>query len=597
MNVRQDIDSLLRNYSTEDLLDEANRMNYEEDFYSFFKGGWRYFDPSPFMDGMALEAVAYHLEAVIHGDIKRLIVNIPPRMSKSSLTSVSLPAWTWARRWESSTSGPGVQFLHASYSQSLSLRDSVKCRRLIESPWYRKYWGDRFKLTSDQNTKTRFDNDRSGSRLCTSVGSTLTGEGGNIIIVDDPNAAQEAFSEATINTTIEWWDTALSTRLNNARDGAFIIIQQRLAEDDLTGHVLSKDVGDWTHLMLPMRYEMERHTHTVVGWDDPRGCDDDGVPLVTVLPDGLRVPASPEAAAVLREREGELLWPERFGEKEVALLERTLGPFAAAGQLQQRPEVKGGGIIKRDWWKLWDSDVFPECDYIIGSLDTSYTEKQENDPSAMTVWGVFSGDRTAYVDNIASNRPMKRNGDNGLINIADHASRFDEAAQVKFNLSASHSSAPKIIMLYAWEEWLEFPQLIEKVAQTAKKFKLDRLLIENKAAGHSVSQELRRLFSSSDFAVQLVDPKGVDKRSRVYAIQHMFSEGLIYAPDRVWAEKVLVQTGMFPKAKHDDLTDTVSMALSHLRTTGMLQRSEEITHSVHESMRHQGKPPEPLYPV
>jgi len=590
MNVRQDIDSLLRNYSSEALLDEANRVMYEEDFYEFFRAGWRYFDPSPFAHGMALEAVAYHLEAVIHGDIKRLIINIPPRMSKSSLTSVSLPAWVWARRWESSTSGPGVQFLHASYSQSLSLRDSVKCRRLIESPWYQKYWGDRFRLTSDQNTKTRFDNDRAGSRLCTSVGSTLTGEGGNIIIVDDPNAAQEAFSEATIHTTIEWWDTALSTRLNNARDGAFIIIQQRLAEDDLTGHILSKDVGNWTHLMLPMRYEMERHTHTVIGWHDPRGVNEAGEPMVTILPDGLRVPSSPEAAIALRKREGQLLWPERFGEDEVAELESTLGPFASAGQLQQRPEVKGGGIIKRDWWQPWEHAEFPMCDFIVAALDTSYTEKQENDPSAMTVWGVFSGDRTNYANNFATNN-------RGMIDVADHAHRFDEAAQIKFKLPNLVSSAPKVILLYAWEEWLEFPDLVQKVAKTARDCKLDRLLIENKAAGHSVAQELRRVFSSSDFAVQMYDPKGIDKRSRVYAIQHMFSEGLIYAPNKQWAEKVIVQTGLFPKAKHDDLTDTVSMALSHLRSTGMLQRTEEVTHSITESMRHQGKPPEPLYPV
>ena len=596
MRVKQDIDSLLNNFSADDLLEEAQRLNYEEDFYSFFKGGWRYFDPSPFCHGMALEAVSYHLEAVIHGDIKRLIINIPPRMSKSSLTSVALPAWTWSRRWESATSGPGVQFLHASYSQQLSLRDSVKCRRLIESPWYKKYWGDRFKLTSDQNTKTRFDNSRAGTRLCTSVGSTLTGEGGNIIIVDDPNAAQEAFSEATIHSTIEWWDTALSTRLNNARDGAFIIIQQRLAEDDLTGHILSKDVGEWTHLMLPMRYEMDRHTQTVIGWDDPRGCDDDGAPLVEVLSDGKRVPKDPQAAEILREREGELLWPERFGEQEVLQLEATLGPFAAAGQLQQRPEVKGGGIIKRDWWQVWENDVFPICDYIVAALDTSYTEKQENDPSAMTIWGVFSGDRASYANKFASNKPMDRNRST-LIDVAEHAQRFDEATQIKFRMPQAVHSGPKVVLLYAWEEWLEFPDLVEKVSQTARKFQVDKLLIENKAAGHSVAQEIRRLFSSAAFSVQMYDPKGVDKRSRVYAIQHMFSEGLVYAPDKAWAEKVIVQCGLFPKAKHDDLVDTVSMALANLRSTGMLQRGEEIQQSVYDSMRYEGKPADPLYPV
>ena len=596
MNIKQDIDSLLNSFSADDLLEEAQRLNYEEDFYSFFKGGWRYFDPSPFCHGMALEAVSYHLEAVIHGDIKRLIINIPPRMSKSSLTSVALPAWTWSRRWESPTSGPGVQFLHASYSQSLSLRDSVKCRRLIESPWYQKYWGDRFRLTSDQNTKTRFDNSRAGSRLCTSVGSTLTGEGGNIIIVDDPNAAQEAFSEATIHTTIEWWDTALSTRLNDARNGAFIIIQQRLAEDDLTGHILSKDVGEWTHLMLPMRYEMDRHTHTIIGWDDPRGCDDDGAPLVEILHDGTRVPRDTEAAELLREREGELLWPERFGDQEVLQLEATLGPFAAAGQLQQRPEVKGGGIIKRDWWQVWDHDVFPPCDYIVASLDTSYTEKQENDPSAMTIWGVFSGDRATYANNVAMNRPMERNRST-LLDVAEHAQRFDEAAQIKYRMPQAISSAPRVVLLYAWEEWLEFPDLVDKVSETARKFRIDKLLIENKAAGHSVAQELKRLFMAHEFSVQMYDPKGIDKRSRVYAIQHMFSEGLIYAPNKQWAEKVIVQCGMFPKAKHDDLVDTVSMALSHLRSSGILQRGEEVTDQLRQSMMHEGKAPEPLYPV
>ena len=170
--------------------------------------------------------------------------------------------------------------------------------RSIESPWYRKLWGDRFRLTSDQNTKSRFDNDKGGSRLSTSVGSALTGEGGHIIVVDDPNAAQEAFSEATIAATIEWWDSALSTRLNDPKSGAFIVIQQRLSEEDLTGHILSKDVGDWTHLCLPMRYERDRAWSTGIGWSDPRTED------------------------------GELLWPERFGEPEVKGLEKTLGPWA-----------------------------------------------------------------------------------------------------------------------------------------------------------------------------------------------------------------------------------------------------------------------------
>lgn len=549
MNAHTSIDDLLSRVSPVDMLEEIERLEYEEDFYAFFRAGWKYIDPSPFLHGLPLEAVAEHLQAVMAGDIKRLIINIPPRMSKSSMVSVSFPAYVWAQRNESPTSGPGVQFLHASYSQQLSLRDSVKCRRLIASPWYQKFWADRFNLVGDQNTKTRFDNSRTGSRLCTSVGSTLTGEGGNIIIVDDPNAAQEAFSEATITTTIDWWDTALSTRLNDPRTGAFVIIQQRLAEDDLTGHVLSKSVGEWTHLMLPMRYEPERSFTTVIGWQD------------------------------WRTEEGELLWPDRFGEDEVAQLESTLGPFGAAGQLQQRPEVKGGGIIRREDWVPWEHENFPILDFVLATLDTAYTEKTENDYSAMTLWGVFSHEPVAVV-----NKQM------------DNEGNWISSQRVY------GSPTPKVILLHAWAERLPIHELVQKTADSCKRFKVDRLLIENKAAGISVAQELRRLFQSAAWGTQLVDPGNQDKMARLYSVQHLFTEGMIYAPVHPdghlysWADKVITQCAVFPKGKHDDLVDTVSMAMKYLRTTGMLQRAEELRDELTQAMQHTGRPPAPLYP-
>lgn len=543
MNQQSPADMYLDNVDPIELLMEIDRLDYEESFYKFFQGGWRYIDPAPMVIGPPIEAVAEHLQAVVEGDIKRLIINIPPRMSKSSLCSVSLPAYVWAQRIETPTSGPGVQFLHASYSQQLSLRDSVKCRRLIDSPWYQKYWGDRFRLTSDQNTKTRFDNSRAGSRLCTSVGSTLTGEGGNIIVVDDPNAAQEAFSEATIATTIEWWDTALSTRLNDPRTGAFIVIQQRLAEDDLTGHILSKDEGEWTHLMLPMRYEPERSFHTAIGWKD------------------------------WRTEPGELLWPDRFGEPEVRALESTLGPYGAAGQLQQRPEVKGGGILKREWWQDWDADNYPPFDYILASLDTAYTEKQENDPSALTIWGVFSQDIVAQ-----ANRTLAVDGNTYQINRTYNA------------------PTPRAMLIYAWTERLEFNDLVTRVRADCKRFRVDKLLIESKAAGISTAQEVRRLKGSDDYDVQLLDPGSQDKVARLYAVQPIFAQEVIYTPDRLWADQVISQCAAFPKAKHDDLVDTVSQAINFLRRNGMLRVPEEIQDDMERDMLHRGAPPQPLYP-
>lgn len=515
----------------------------EGSLYHFLQSAWTYMDPAPWVDGWPIEAVAEHLQGVCDGDIKRLIINIPPRMGKSSLTSVAFPAWVWAQPRNSPTSGPGAQFLYASYAEKLSIRDSIKCRRLITSDWYQYYWGNRYSLRPDQNAARRFGNNQGGERLITAISSTATGEGGNLIVIDDPNAANQAFSEATVQTTIEWWDQTISTRLNNRKAGAFVVIQQRLAEDDLTGHVLEKDIGEWTHLCLPNRYEPDRSFVTSIGWEDPR----------TEL--------------------GDLLWPERFGLAETESLERQLGPFAAAGQLQQRPEPAGGGVIKREWWQTWAEAAFPPMDYILASLDTAYTEKTENDYSALTVWGVFSTDPVA------------------------HAMRTIGADGRPIYLDRGYSaSAPKVMLMTAWQERLPLHELVKKVAKTCRDMKVDLLCIENKAAGISTSQEMRRLYGHETWGVQLFDPKSQDKLSRLYSVQHLFAEGMVYAPDRAWADMVITQIGVFPKGRHDDLVDTCSQALRHLRDLGLLTRAPERLAELEEGRRYV-REPAPLYPA
>ena len=533
---RIDVDAQLR---------ALEAVDCEDSLYAFLRGAWRYIDPSPWCDGYAIEVIAEHLEAVIDGEIKRLIINLPPRMGKSSIASVALPAWTWAQpedRW-SPTCGPGTPFLHASYAEALSLRDSVKCRRLIESNWYQERWGARFALNSDQNTKRRFGNDRHGERLITSIGGGTTGEGGQVIVVDDPNAAGEAFSEANIATTNNWWDTVASTRLNDPKTGAYIVIQQRLAENDLSGHILEKNTGEWTHLMLPMKFEKNRSFVTTIGWQDPRGDD------------------------------GELLWPERFDAASVKSLESALGPFGAAGQLQQRPEPAGGGIIKRDWWLQWDAPQFPMLDFVLGIVDTAYTEDTMNDPSGMIVLGVFSGDNVNQANRI-----------------------LDQTGRPMFLSRVEQEGAPKVMLMYAWTERLELHDLVTKVAKTAKDFKLDRLRIENKASGISVAQEIRRLYADESFAVQLADPKSQDKTARLYSVQHLFAEGMVYAPDRPWAEVVITQVGQFPRGKHDEYVDCVSAGLRHLRDIGLLTRGDERLREIEGQKIYPGGQPTPLYP-
>lgn len=559
----------------EDAQLQEERELYESSLYEFLRAAWRYVDPANWQDGWAIEAMAEHLEAVVSGDLRKLWINIPPRCSKSSLVSVAFPAFVWAQEHVSPTSGPGVPLLHCSYGMRLARRDSVKCRRLINSPWYQRLWGHRVILTGDQNAKDRFGNTANGERLITAVTSGTTGEGGNIICCDDMNDALEANSEAMIETTNDFWDNTLSTRHNDPKNGAFVGVQQRLSQGDLTGHIIEGPDGDeWTLLMLPMRYEWQRHTYTSIGWNDPRGLDDDGQPLVLVdETTGERIPRDGAALRLLTdEREGELLWPERFGEPEVKSLERRLGPYGAAGQLQQRPAPKGGGIIRRDWWLNWEEEAFPPFDFIIGYLDTAYTEKTENDYSALTVWGVFTQDTVARPNRVldAAGRPVYQDRDYGR-------------------------PAPKVMLMHAWQDRLPLHELVEKTAKTCKRMRVDRLYIENKAAGISVSQEIRRLYAHEDWVVFLSDPKSMDKMSRLYSVQHLFAEGIVYCPDRSWADTVITQCEQFPRGQHDDLVDTVSGAMKELRTLGLLTRAPERQAEIEEAKR-LTKAPTPLYP-
>jgi predicted phage terminase large subunit-like protein len=232
---------------------------------------------------------------------------------KSLLVSVFWPAWEWIR-WQER------RWLYSSYGAQLSIRDSVNCRRLIESPWYQRLWRDHFALTSDQNTKGRFDNDRSGYRLSTSVGGAATGEGGDRIVVDDPHNVQEAESDSVRKGTIDWFDVVMSTRVNDPKTSAKVIVMQRCHQQDLSEHLIEQ--GGWEHLVLPAEYEGPTRT-TSIGFADPR------------------------------KEHGELLWPERFGPKEIEELKVSLGSYAAAGQLQQRPSPAGGGLLRRHWFRFW----------------------------------------------------------------------------------------------------------------------------------------------------------------------------------------------------------------------------------------------------
>ncbi|QQE80915.1 phage terminase large subunit [Alicyclobacillus sp. SO9] len=319
----------------------------------FIRQAWMVLEPStPYVHGWHLDAISEHLEAVSRGEIRNLLINMPPRHMKSIQVSVMWPAWEWL-------TNPHMRWLYSSYAATLSTRDSLKCRRLIESPWYQENFGHIYQLTSDQNVKNRYENDKSGYRIATSVGGAATGEGGDRIVVDDPHNVMDSTSQTMREATLQWWDETMSSRLNDPKTGAKVIVMQRVHEKDLSGHVL--DQGGYDHLCLPAEYEGKK-IFTSIGWSDPR------------------------------EHEGDLLWSERFGRVEIDTLKRAMGSYAAAGQLQQHPSPAEGGVLKRHWWKFY-TQLPEEIEEQIQSWDLTFKEAKDNDYVVGQVWGRIGADR------------------------------------------------------------------------------------------------------------------------------------------------------------------------------------------------------------
>lgn len=310
---------------------------------------WQVVEPAtPYVHGWHIDAICEHLEAITRGELQRLIINVPPRHMKSLLVSVFWPTWEW-------TQYPSRRFLTASYAQNLSTRDAVKSRRILLSPWYQERWGSVFSLTGDQNEKMRYENDQAGYRIATSVGGTATGEGGDRLVLDDPHKAGEILSTTIRETDIDWLRETWSTRLNDPKNGAEVIVMQRLHERDATGYLLA-EVGGYEHLCLPAQFEPARRATTVLGWSDPR------------------------------QVEGELLWGDRYDAEALEKLSRALGSYGVAGQLQQRPSPAGGGIVKGAWFK--DHTEAPvRFDEILQSWDMAFKKTDGGSYVAGQVWG------------------------------------------------------------------------------------------------------------------------------------------------------------------------------------------------------------------
>lgn len=495
----------------------------------FNRLAWEIVEPAtPFVHGWHNDVVAEHLEAVTAGELRRLIINVPPRTMKSLSTCVFWPAWEWLK-------SPQIRWLFATYAQNLSLRDSVRCRRLIQSKGGSREGnvlqrvgyqgllhliGQDWELTGDQNAKEKYETTATGMRLATSVGGLATGEGGDRIVIDDPLSAKQARSELERNGANTWWDETMTTRFNNAQAAA-VIVMQRLHEKDLTGHLLEK--GGWHHLCLPAEYEPK---HPFV------------YPAKVLLPSGR------ELQGDRRTEPGELLEPVRLSEERLKELSAALGSYGYAGQMQQRPAPADGGMFKRSWWQLY-SEIPHTWERIIHSWDMRFGDSQEAASSYVVgqVWGVNGSQRYLL-------------------------------GQIRAKLSFTESLAA----VRALQAWIPAP---------AK-------LVEKKANGAAVIDSLTRSIPG----LIAIEPEG-GKEVRAAAVEPYVEAGNILLPqaefipapagfERTQLESFIHECAVFPNGSHDDQVDAMTQVLNWLENKTGAASSEDYGRSTEAPVRQRG---------
>lgn len=474
----------------------------EKSLYEFVKLMWSEVEPAnPYVDGWHIKAICDHLQAITEGDILRLLINVPPGAAKSLLTDVFWPAWEWIRN-------PAERYICVSYSSGLTERDNIRFRQIITSDIYVSLWGTIFQQSKDQWNIIKVANNKTGWKMATSI-TGLTGERGTRVIVDDPISVEQANSQKERENCLRWWRETLPTRLTNPTTSAIVVIMQRTHQEDISGHILANE-DDFTHLMIPQRFDPDRKCKTFLGWEDPRT------------------------------EEGDLFWPQRMPLWTVEREEKKMGTFATAAQFQQIPIPRGGGIILEKWWKLWPRDgeafdengsplkalEYPEMDFIIVSVDPAYTEKAENDYSAAVTLGLYREDGQPRI--ILMDAWQKR-------------MRF-------------HGTVPERRKGESRKDYLDRDEwgLVEMVAYTAHTMHADKVLVENKASGISLIQEIRRLYANENFTVQAINPKG-DKIARAHAVSSLFENGVISAPNRWWSQICIDEVSIFPRGRHDDM--------------------------------------------
>ncbi len=436
-----------------------------KDFRCFLKKCFYTVNPgTPYLHNWHIDLIARYLRECEHGKIHRFIVNIPPRYLKSLIISVAWPAWLLGH-------DPTRRIIVASYADSLSHKHSLDCRLVMQSDWYQRIFPETC-IASGQNEKHKFVTTARGFRLAVSVGGSVTGEGGNFLIVDDPMNPTLVHSLPYRERVQRWYDQTFSSRLDDKKRGVIVIVMQRLHEDDLTGHLLGKH-SEWRRLRLPVvEVEHTRYRH-----------------------------------------EGELLHPAREGQKEVERMKQELGSFAFAAQYQQAPVANDAGMIQRSWLHHY-TDNPPETLRITQSWDTAIKAGNQHDYSVCMTWG--ESEAYYYL----------------LDNVRDK---------------------------------LEYPALKKLILAQAEHWQPHAILLEDKASGQSLLQDLRK--TSSLPLIGITPTK--DKLTRMAAVSPLFEAGKVLLPRRAsWLIDYEAELLAFPHGSHDDQVDATSQYLGWVQRKG-----------------------------
>lgn len=416
-----------------------------------------------------MDMLGEYLEACRQAQIRRLIVNIPPRSLKSIVISVAWPAFLLGHN-------PAERIIAASYVAGLSAKHSIDCRTILQSGWYRELFPGT-ELSHDQNQKHKFRTTAFGHRIASSVAGSITGEGGNILIVDDPQNPIHIGEERARRKVNKWFDGVFSTRLNNKDKGAILLVMQRLHEEDLTGYLLEK--GGWDLLNLPaIAEQMVFH--------------DIGTTFKT-------------------RSEWEILHARREDEPLLLTAKRELGSAAFAAQYQQNPVPAQGNIVKREWLRRYGKS--PESFIrIVQSWDTAIKAGVQNDISVCMTFG--------------------------------------ERKEESYVLDVLCFQA-------------EYPQLKRQVKRMAEERRADVVLIEDKASGQNLLQDMRR--EERHIPVIAICPVA-SKVNRFAAVSAMIEAGRLFLPQEApWLAAFEQEVLAFPYGKRDDQVDALSQYLNWLR--------------------------------